>query len=205
MTRTNTIRLRAVFGICAAWAVGGLLACTTPATAPEPLPTEPGNALEPTMSVVDGPTAVAKPTPGPAVSSTPNAAATESVAPLKKSTKTRKKSRRKSSSEGMVAEEEDTGTAKEIVIHCKVRLPDDNTDHPELCRNFRIVLLDESGTEVTRFLFDGQGVHRFTAEPGKTYKLKPLIADNWSFDITPQTFLRAGDRAQAVFTQRLGF
>jgi hypothetical protein len=86
-----------------------------------------------------------------------------------------------------------------------VRLPDDDTDHPELCRNFRVVLLDETDAEVTRFRFDGEGVHRFIAEAGKTYRLKPLIADNWKFDLAPQTFLRAGDQAQATFTQRPAF
>jgi hypothetical protein len=190
-----------------ALASGGFFACTTPREAPEPIPTEPGNALEPTLAVIDGPTAAVKPSPTPKASATPTALKAEPkeevVAPAAPGApvKPRKKSRRKATA--AVEGESENGT--EIVIRCKVRLPDDDTDHPELCRNFRIVLLDENGAEVTRFRFDGEGIHRFTAESGKTYKLKPLIADNWTFVITPQTFLRAGDRAQAVFTQSPSF
>jgi hypothetical protein len=91
----------------------------------------------------------------------------------------------------------------EVAIQCAVRLPDDSSDHPELCRDFKVTIVEVGGGEVDRFRFDGAGQYRFRAKPGKTYELKPLVGKTWRVEIGPKTRFRAGEEVEARFTQKL--
>ncbi len=99
-------------------------------------------------------------------------------------------------------EREAKTVAGSITIDCTVKLPDDPTDNPELCRSFQMEVVDEAGTESARFRFGSDARYRFAAKPGKKYRVKPLIGKNWEFTIEPDHDLTMGERAKVQLRQK---
>jgi hypothetical protein len=89
-----------------------------------------------------------------------------------------------------------------ITIDCAVKLPDDPTDNPELCRSFQMEVVDETGAETTRFRFGPDARYRFTAKVGKKYRIRPVIGKNWAFSIEPDRDLTVGERARVQLRQK---
>ena len=92
--------------------------------------------------------------------------------------------------------------AKSITIDCSVKLPDDPTDNPELCRSFQLVVVDETGKESPRFRFGAAARYRYPAKSGKRYRVRPVIGKNWEFKIDPDRDLVVGDRAHVQLKQK---
>lgn len=92
--------------------------------------------------------------------------------------------------------------ASTITIHCIVKLPDDPTDNPELCRSFQLVLVDEAGNESPRFRFGGDARYRFAGKAGKKYRIKPVIGKNWEYTVDPDRELVIGERANVQLKQK---
>ena len=92
--------------------------------------------------------------------------------------------------------------AGSITIDCSVKLPDDPTDNPELCRSFQMELVDETGEEAARFRFGIDARYRFPAKVGKKYRVRPLIGKNWEFSIEPDRELTVGERARVQLRQK---
>lgn len=89
-----------------------------------------------------------------------------------------------------------------ITIDCSVKLPDDPTDNPELCRSFQMAMVDEAGNESAHFRFGNDARYRFSAKNGKKYRIKPLIGKNWEFTVEPNRDLAIGERAHVRFRQK---
>ena len=89
-----------------------------------------------------------------------------------------------------------------ITIDCSVKLPDDPTDNPELCRSFQMAVVDETGAEAARFRFGNDARFRFAGKQGKHYRIKPLIGKNWEFTIEPDRDLSVGERARVQLRQK---
>lgn len=97
---------------------------------------------------------------------------------------------------------ETKNASRSITIHCTVKLPDDPTDNPELCRSFQIVLVDEAGNESPRFRFAGDARYLFAGKIGKKYRIKPVIGKNWEYTVEPDRELIIGDRAHLRLRQK---
>lgn len=178
----------------------GVAGCAAPATT---APVEQTASTEPEEAVVQAATPVSSTEDSASVAPSASTASSKKKAVSKRSARKAKKSEDSDPPAlGASMMLGTVGDSEEVTIRCVVRLPEDSTDHPELCRNFRIILLDDHKNEVARFRFDGEGIHRFKAASGKTYRLKPLIGSNWKFEIEPRENLKAGDLAKAVFTQK---
>jgi hypothetical protein len=89
-----------------------------------------------------------------------------------------------------------------ITIDCSVKLPDDPTDNPELCRSFQMSVVDETGAEATRFRFGNDARYRFAGKPGKHYRIKPLIGSNWAFTADPDRDLAVGEHVRVQLRQK---
>ena len=89
-----------------------------------------------------------------------------------------------------------------ITIDCSVKLPDDPTDNPELCRSFQMELVDETGAEMARFRFGIDARYRFPAKPGKHYRIRPILGKNWEFSVEPNRDLTVGERARIQLRQK---
>lgn len=88
-----------------------------------------------------------------------------------------------------------------ILFDCIVRLPDDPTENRELCRSFRMTLVDAGGAVVARFRFGLDGSYRFAAEENGKYRLKTSTGKNWSVSIDPARDLVMGDRVLVELKQ----
>ncbi len=93
-------------------------------------------------------------------------------------------------------------SAGSIVIDCSVKLPDDPTDNPELCRSFQMEVVDEAGAEAARFRFGNDARYRFFGKMGKRYRVKPIIGKNWEFTVEPNRELTIGERARVQLRQK---
>jgi hypothetical protein len=93
-------------------------------------------------------------------------------------------------------------SAGSITIDCAVKLPDDPTDNPELCRSFQMELVDEKGDEAARFRFGIDARYRFPAKAGKKYRVRPLVGKNWEFSVEPDRELTVGERARVQLRQK---
>lgn len=114
----------------------------------------------------------------------------------------KKKGRKFKAVEGRLQNTDAPVGKNEISVQCVVKLPDDSGEHPEICSNFKIVLLDREGSEIARMRFDDAGKARFSVAESAAYTLKPLISKSWRFEPEPKTALKAGDWVRAIFTQR---
>jgi hypothetical protein len=92
--------------------------------------------------------------------------------------------------------------AGSITIDCSVKLPDDPTENPELCRSFQMSVVDEAGNDAARFRFGNDARYRFAAKPGKKYRVKPIIGKNWEFSVEPDHDLTMGERAKVQLRQK---
>lgn len=99
-------------------------------------------------------------------------------------------------------ERESRSNVGTITIDCSVKLPDDPTDNPELCRSFQMEIVDESGAEAARFRFGTDARYRFSGKLGKRYRVRPLIGKNWEFSIEPNRDLAVGERAKIQLRQK---
>ncbi|MBS1960937.1 MAG: hypothetical protein JST04_01885 [Bdellovibrionales bacterium] len=89
-----------------------------------------------------------------------------------------------------------------ITFDCSVKLPDDPTDNPELCRSFQMEVVDETGAEAARFRFGTDARYRFSGKLGKRYRLRPMIGKNWEFSVEPDRDLAVGERAKIQLKQK---
>jgi hypothetical protein len=92
--------------------------------------------------------------------------------------------------------------ANSITIECSVKLPEDPTDNPELCRGFRFVVVDEAGEESPRFRIGNNARYFYSARDGKKYRVRPVIGKNWEFSVDPDRDLVMGDRVRVQLRQK---
>lgn len=89
-----------------------------------------------------------------------------------------------------------------IVIDCIVKLPDDPTDNPELCRGFRMEMLDDNGEVAGKFRFGTDARYRFAGRAGQKYRIRPVVGSNWEVTVTPNRDLVVGEQAKIQLRQK---
>jgi hypothetical protein len=93
-------------------------------------------------------------------------------------------------------------TAGTITFECSVKLPNDPTDNPELCRGFQMLMVEESGKEAARFRFEMDGRYRFVGRSRTKYKIVPQLGKNWDFTVEPAHALSVGEKARIQLRQK---
>jgi hypothetical protein len=91
--------------------------------------------------------------------------------------------------------------AVSIVLDCIVKLPEDPTDNPGLCRGFKMEMVADEGT-ISKFRFGTDARYRFSPKSGRKYRVRAVVGANWEVTVTPDRELEVGERAQVVLRQK---